>query len=145
MSIDQFSSDVSFRTNNSLLKLNESKKWLLFLRLFSSSVSNGQHRRACACVYGLCVSVRLGQREASCPRAITAPCPVQGGIHLLAWTVSLSGTARSYGALQALSTVISRFTSDFQSRARIVGWEAVIKKPLHGHFSCSSLYYVSRC
>lgn len=68
-----------------------------------------------------------------------------GGIHLLAWTVSLSGTARSYGALQALSTVISRFTSDFQSRARIVGWEAVIKKPLHGHISYSSLSYVSRC
>lgn len=112
---------------------------------FSSPISKGPHTQAGTCVYGQCASVCLGRRGGPCPPAIAAPCPVQGGIHLLAWTVSLSGTARSYGALQALSTVISRFTSDFQSQARIVGWEAVIKKPLHGHISCSSLSYVSRC
>lgn len=67
------------------------------------------------------------------------------GIYLLASTISLNRMARSYGALQALSAAISRFTSDFQSQARIVGWEAVIKKPLHTHISYTSLSYVSRC
>lgn len=91
-------------------------------------------------------TVRLwqGSKGVQCPPAIWSPVR-RRGIYLLAWTVSLNRTARSYGALQALSAVISRFTSDFQSQARIVGWEAVIKKPLHAHISYTSLSYVSRC
>lgn len=85
-----------------------------------------------------------GSRGVPCPPASGGPVQYSS-IYLLAWTVSLNRMARSYGALQALSAVISRFTSDFQSQARIVGWEAIIKKPLHAHISYTSLSYVSRC
>lgn len=54
---------------------------------------------------------------------------------------------KSYSALQALSAVISRFTSDFQSRARMRVWGGggTIKKPLQVHISYSRLSHVSRC